>query len=154
MNKVLGIRNYSDGFRYCILEKCNKNITFVNKDIENKITKPKDYEGRELYLWFQNEIKRILDTNNGIEALAIKQNENNVQTCYKKIKDIMFFDCIASMSAFEKNVSVYSYVYNQLGTNSKNVKQVAESIINGPTAKYWDDKIADAIVAANKLFSI
>lgn len=154
MKRVLGIRNYSEGFRYCILEKNETGVLFINKDSENKILKPKGGEVKALYLWYQKEIKRILDTNKGIEGLAIKQNENNVQTCYSKIKDVMFFDCIATMSAYEKNVNVFSYVYNQLGTNSKEVMSLAESIVNGKTDKYWDEKIADAIVAANKLFSI
>lgn len=151
--KVLGIRNYSNGMRFCILtnEGVGGQIEFINLNKENKINKPQGYEGKELYLWYQSEIERILDTNDGIEAIAIKQNENSVQSCYGKLKDVMFFDCIASMSAFCRDLGVESFVYNQLGVSSKTVKEQAETIIRGKTSKYWDEKIADAIVAANKL---
>lgn len=149
--KVIGIRNYSNGIRYCIFECIDGETTFENKDTEHKILKPKGFEGKELYIWYKKEIDRLLDQNNQIKIVAIKQNENSVQTCYGKLKDVMFFDCIASMAAYERNVEVYSLVYNQIGVNSKNVKQMAEYIIGGKTSKYWDEKIADAIVAAYKI---
>ena len=111
--KVLGIRNYSNGMRFCILKKedVGDPIQFLNKDKENKINKPQGYEGKNLYIWYQSEIERILDTNEGIEAVAIKQNENSVQSCYVKLKDVMFFDCIASMSAFHRGLEVESFVF-------------------------------------------
>ena len=151
--KVLGIRNYSNGMRFCILKKEDVGgpIEFINKDKESKINMPQGYEGKDLYIWYQSEIERILDTNDGIEAVAIKQNENSVQTCYGKLKDVMFFDCIASMSAFHRDLEVESFVYNQLGVSSKTVKEQAETIIGGKTNKYWDAKIADAIIVAYKL---
>ena len=153
--KVLGIRNYSNGMRFCILTKEDVGglVEFVNLNKENKINKPQGYEGKDLYLWYQSEIERILDTNEGIEAVAIKQNENNVQACYGKLKDVMFFDCIASMSAFHRDLEVESFVYNQLGVSSKTVKGQAEAIIGGKTNKYWDEKISDAIVVAYKLIT-
>lgn len=152
--KVLGLRNYSDGIRYCVLEKIENHIEFINKNTETKIVKPRGCNGKELYLWYQYEINRILDTNHGIDAVAIKQHENSVLSCYCKLKDVMFFDCIASMAAYNHDLIVESFVYNQLGLSSKTVKQCAETIVRDKTDKYWDEKIADAIVVANKLFEI
>ena len=154
--KVLGIRNYSKGMRFCILTKdeVRGQIEFLNLNKENKINRPQGYEGKDLYLWYQTEIERILDTNDGIDAVAIKQNENSVQSCYGKLKDVMFFDCIASMSAFHRGLEVESFVYNQLGVSSKTVKEQAEAIIGGKTNKYWDEKLADAIIVAHKLLKI
>lgn len=149
--KILGLRNFSDGIRYCILELKENTITCVNKDTEHKICKPKGIQGKELYKWYNNEIKRILDTNQDISAVAIKQNENSVLSCYGKLKDIMFFDCIASMVSYEHNLDVSSFVYNQLGVSSKTVKECAENILGGKLSRYWDEKIADAIVVAYKL---
>lgn len=151
--KVLGIRNSSNGMRFCILKKEDVGgpIEFLNKDKESKINKPQGYEGKDLYIWYQSEIERILDTNEGIEAVAIKQNENNVQSCYSKLKDVMFFDCIASMSAFHRDLKVDTFVYNQLSVSSKTVKDYAEKIVGCKTNKYWDEKIADAIVVASKI---
>ena len=151
--KVLGLRNYSNGIRYCILEGNDNQIKFVNKNAETKIVKPRGYDGRELYLWYQSEINRILDANHGINALAIKQNEN-IPSCYSKLKDIMFFDCMASMAAYNRDIVVKSFIYNQLGISSKTVKQQAETIVGEKSDKYWDERIADAIVVANKLLEI
>ncbi len=66
----------------------------------------------------------------------------------------MFFDCIASMAVYEQNLEMKSFVYNQLGLSSKTVKQQGETIVGEKLNKYWDEKIADAIVVANKLLDI
>lgn len=149
--KILGLRNSSKGTRYCILEKVDDGIIFVNKNTETKINKPRGYAEKELYLWYQNEIRRILDTNKDIAAVAIKQNENSARSCYKKLKEVMFFDCIASMAVYERDLELKSFVYNQLGASTETVKERAEVIVGEKLNKYWDEKIADAIVVANKI---
>ena len=63
----------------------------------------------------------------------------------------MFLDCIVTIVAEKRDIPVSSFVYKQLGTNGDKVKEKAKRIINGTTNKYWDNKMADAIVAAYKL---
>ena len=150
--KVLGIRNYSDGFMYCILEKNEEGTTCLNLNGENKITLPKNQDDNQLLIWYQDEIDRILDSNQGIERVAIKHNENT-KDCYSKLKKVMFMDCIATLETTRKNIPVNSYVYNNLHLSSKNVLDKAEAIV-GKSQKYWDTKFADAIMAANKEFEI
>ncbi len=147
--KILGIRNYSDGIRYAIIVKDDKGFRCLNLDKENRITKPKSCEGNEIYAWFKKEIERIIDTNKGFDGIAIKQNENTPSN-YSKLRQVMFFDCITTMVASDKNIPVSSFVYTNLRTSSKNVEQLAESNV-GKTSKHWDTKMADAIVAAIKM---
>lgn len=147
--KVLGIRNYSDGFRYCILEGNCDNIQCINLNGENRILIPKRYEDNQLLIWYQDEIDRILDMNSDIGRVAIKHNENTRADSYSTLKRVMFMDCIATLEVTRKNIPVSSYVYNQICVNSKNVLEKAESLV-GKSLKYWDSKFADAIMAANK----
>ncbi len=150
---VLGIRNYSDGFRYCILQKDANGVVCKNLNSENRILIPKGYDDNQLLIWYQDEIERILDTNNNIVKVAIKHNENMRSDCYASLKKVMFMDCIITLIATRKNIHVNSYVYNQIHVNSKNVLDRAEILV-GKSQKYWDSKIADAIMAANKEFEI
>ncbi|MDD4819280.1 MAG: hypothetical protein PHD21_00360 [Flavobacteriales bacterium] len=147
--KILGIRNYSDGIRYAIIEKDDSGYKCLNLSNENRITKPKSCEGNDIYTWFRKEIERIIDNNKGFDGIAIKQNENTPSN-YSKLKQVMFFDCITTMVASDKNIPISSFVYTNLRTSSKNVEQLAESNV-GKTSKHWDTKIADAIVAAIKM---
>lgn len=61
---------------------------------------------------------------------------------------------MASMAAYNRDIVVKSFIYNQLGISSKTVKQQAETIVGEKSDKYWDERIADAIVVANKLLEI
>lgn len=147
--KVLGIRNYSDGCRYCILEVNSNNIQCTNLNSENRILVPKGYEDNQLVIWYQDEIDRILDTNSDITRVAIKHNENTRADSYSTLKRVMFMDCIATLEATKKNIPVNSYIYNQICVNSKNVLEKAESLV-GRSSKCWDSKFADAIMVAYK----
>lgn len=145
--KILGLRNYSGGFRYAIIEGDSLNYTCINLNTENKVIIPTSICNDEIYVWYKKEITRIIDTHN-INIVAIKRNEN-MRTTYSSIKNVMFFDCITTIVAKEKNINIMSYLYSQLKLNSKNVQEYAEISV-GKTNKYWDSKIADAISAALK----
>ena len=147
--KILGIRNYGDGFRYCILEGNRDNVQCINLNGENRILVPKGCEDNQLLIWYQDEIDRILDMNSDIERVAIKHNENTRADSYSTLKRVMFMDCIATLEVTRKSIPVNSYVYNQIYVNSKNVLEKAESLV-GKSLKYWDSKFADAIMVANK----
>lgn len=151
--KILGIRNYSDGIRYCILEGEKDSINCLNANSENRIKIPKAISEHELYKWYKEEIKRIIETTGPFDSVAIKQNESMVRSCYTKLKKVMFFDCISTMISLEQDISVKSYIYSTLKTNAKKVEEQAETILNGKTTN-WDTKIADAIVAAAKNFEL
>lgn len=146
--KILGIRNYSEGIRYCILES-NFNCCNLNK--ENFIRIPKEYENKEddMLVWYESEIARIIDNNHEIGSIALKHNENLRSDCYANLKKVMFMDCLVTFVAKKRNIQFSSYAYNQLGVNSKNVQNIAESKL-GQTEKKWDKNMADAMIVALK----
>ena len=151
--KILGIRNYSEGIRYCILEKNISNkIVCTNLNGENLIKIPKEYATCEdMLVWYKNEIIRILDTCSEIKQISLKHNENVISGCYANLKKVMFMDCIVTLIAKERNIGFNSFEYKQIGVNSKNVQIVAENNF-GKTDKKWDKNIADALMAAYKIF--
>lgn len=146
--KILGIRNYTGGFRYCIIEGNKDSYQCVNLNEENKVQIPKGEEENAIFIWYKDEIERIINNNGLFDKIVIKQNENTPSR-YSLLKQVMFFDCIATIVALEQNIQVDSFVYNNLKVNAKSVKQDAESKV-GKSLKYWDTKIADAIVASVK----
>lgn len=148
MSKVLGIRNFSEGLRYAIIEGDASNYSCLNLESEHFIKIPKGYNESQIYIWYKDEITRIIDKNPNITDIAIKHNEN-IPSRYSNLKRIMFMDCIASMVALDNHISVNYYVYNQLGCNKSCVKSFAENYC-GKTSIHWDANIADAIVAAVK----
>lgn len=148
--KVLGIRNFSGGIRYCILELNDSSIPIcTNLSDENFISIPKEYEDNceEMLSWYKNEIKRIIETN-AIDSVALKRNENT-PSCYSKLKQTMFMDCIVTLISKEEHIPFTSFLYTQIGVNSQNVKERAESLF-GKTNKKWDKNMADAIMVAYK----
>lgn len=149
--KILGIRNCSEGIRYCILEiEASGDVICKNLDKENLIQVPKEYENCEdMLIWYKNEINRIIDSEIDVNSIALKHNENVRSDCYSNLKKVMFMDCIVTLIAKERGVSFASYGYNQLGVNSKNVQVFAESKL-GKTKKHWNKNMADAIVVALK----
>ena len=54
-----------------------------------------------------------------------------------------------TLEAVERKIPINSYAYNQIGVNSKNVLEKAESLV-GKAQKYWDIRMADAIIVGFK----
>lgn len=147
--RILGIRNSLKSFRYCILERnCEGQFSLLNKAEENKVNVPLSLQGDDVFIWYKNEIIRLLDYG-PFAGIAIKRNEN-ISSCYSKLKGTMFFDCIATMIALDKNIKTKSYIYNQMHVNKKTVISMTEDLV-GKTNKYWDISIADAIASAYSL---
>ena len=150
--KFLGVRNYSGGIRYCILEPdVNGKPICINLEGENLIRIPKEYidNCEEMLVWCKNEINRIIDKY-CIESVGLKHNENTPGR-YTSLKKIMFMDCIVTLVSLEKNIPFSSYSYNQIGINSSTVQAEAE-ILFGRTSKKWDSSMADAMMVAYKQY--
>jgi hypothetical protein len=147
--KVLGIRNSPTDIRFAISEKINGSITLENISGENKLVFPKHLTLlSEKVGWLYQEFDNILSNNPDIKIIAVKQNEN-VSTKYSKVQETAFYDSIAHLIGNHKGISVKSYVYNNIGTRSKEVQNFAESY-TGKTTKYWNSKMADAIAVTIK----
>jgi hypothetical protein len=149
--KVLGIRNYYDGVRFCILEGEASNISCLNLNKENRILFPKGIHENDLLIWYKDEIDRLFDIYGIFDRVAIKHNENTRSDSYSSLRKILFLDCIVTLEAVERKIPINSYAYNQIGVNSKNVLEKAESLV-GKAQKYWDIRMADAIIVGFKEF--
>jgi hypothetical protein len=147
--KVLGIRNSPTEIRFAISEKDNGLIVLNNISGENKLVFPKHLNSLSQKVgWLYQELENLLSNNPDIQIIAVKQNEN-VSTKYSKVQETAFYDSIAHLIGNDKGLVVNSYVYNNIGTKSKEVKKFAEDNA-GKTDKYWDSKMADAIAVTIK----
>jgi hypothetical protein len=147
--KVLGIRNSPTEIRFAISKKDNGSIILENTNGENKLVFPKQISSLSKKVgWLYQELENILSNNPDIKIISVKQNEN-VSTKYSTVQETAFYDAIAHLVGNNRGLTVNSYVYNNIGTKSKEVKTFAESH-TGKTAKYWNSKMADAIAVTIK----
>ena len=146
--KILGIRTSPTEIRYALLEtSAGGHIDFINCSSESKLQYPATHTTAESKLhWLKSEIDRIFRQSPGVTQVIIKTNEFS-RAENKAKRESAYADAICILSAAEHNIPVICKLYTQIGTTSKDVKLKAESMV-GRTEKYWDTKIADAIMAA------
>lgn len=144
---VLGLRVSAQEIRYAILEKDQLGeIVFINKDTENRIKYPANIKRIEEKLrWTKSEIDRILRVNPLIDKIVIKTNEFIKESW--TTRETTYIDAIFLLAANEKNISVVRRLNSQIGSTAKKAKALAETRV-GRTDKYWNNTIADAILAA------
>jgi hypothetical protein len=146
--KVLGVRASAQEIRYAILEKDETGeIIFLNQSGEHRLKYPATAGTiSEKLLWAKDEFDRILRQVQDIERIIIKTNEyGGTETSAKR--ETSFIDAICLLSAAEHNIEADRKLYSQIGATSSNAKEYAEQRI-GKTEKYWNNTMADAILAA------
>ena len=146
--KILGIRTSTSEIRYAVLgEGENGIVCFLNKDGEHKLQYPSTQSsGADDLKWLKRELDRIIRQTTGIEQMVIKTSEFGGSETKSKRKSA-YAEAICLLVAAEHNIAVTSKLYSQLGVRSGNVKELADERY-GRTGKYWDSKIADAVIAA------
>ncbi len=138
----------SDAVLDAILEKdLAGNIDFVNKASENRLKYPTNINNVEEKLnWIKTEIDRILRQNTAIDKIAIKMNEYaGTENAAKR--ETAYVDAIFLLCAAEHNLPVVRKLNSQIGSSASHAKQYAESRV-GKTSRYWNNTMADAILAA------
>lgn len=146
--KTIGIRTSPAEIRYAILSRdVNDNIIFVNADGENKLVYPASLSSEQEKLkWLKAELDRIFRQENDIEMMVIKTNEF-AGTENKSKRESTYADAICMVVAADHNVDVACKLYTQIISSSKNATAHAEERV-GRTNKYWNSKMADAVLAA------
>lgn len=146
--KAIGIRTSPTEIRYAILSRdANDKIIFVNADSENKLVYPASLSStQEKLLWLKAELDRIFRQENDIEIMTVKTNEF-AGTENKSKRESAYADAICMLVAVEHNVAVVCKLYTQILSSSKETTTHAEERV-GRTGKYWNSKIADAVLAA------
>lgn len=145
---VMGIRASAQEVRYAILDKkADKSIEFINRTSENRLKYPANMDSIEEKLyWVESEIDRILRQNDAINKIIIKTNEYTGTESSAK-RETTYVDAIIMLSAYEHGLSVVRRLNSQIGSTAAKAKEYAENRV-GKTDHYWNNTIADAILAA------
>lgn len=144
----MGIRTAPTQLRYALIKvDDDNNCSLVNGNSESLIKVPAGMDDfSEKLSWQKDEIDRIIRQNQDVEKILLKIGEYG-RSDTKSSRLAAYFDAVVILAAKEANIPIQTKVYNQLSTKRKQVKEHAEARI-GRTEKYWNEQIADAIVAA------
>lgn len=146
--KILGIRTSPTEVRYALLERHDDgSIEFLNRDTESKLQYPASHATTDAKLrWLKGELDRIFRQSTGISQMVIKTNEF-AGSENKSKRESTYAEAVCILAAAEQDVPVSCKLYSQIGSTSAEAKHHAEERV-GRTDKYWDNKIADAVLAA------
>lgn len=145
--KVLGFRSDPSRPRYAIVQNNGSAFTLDNANGESRLTYPANVSTpSEKVTWLYREIERVFRENPGIVRVVIKTNEYT-QSDSKAKRESAYAEAMLLLYCAQHQVPVETKIYTSLGTKSGDVKGHAEARV-GKTAKYWDTKMADAVIAA------
>lgn len=144
---IMGVRASAQEIRYAILEKnTNGNIIFSNHVAENKLKYPANMDSvSEKLSWVKSEIDRILRQNTNIQKITLKMNEYGTETAAKR--ETTYVDSILLLCAAEHGVPIERKLNSQISSTAAKAKELAERRV-GRTDQYWNNTMADAILAA------
>lgn len=146
--KILGIRTSPSEVRYAILDiSADGDVIFVNAASENKLQYPATHATTpEKLRWLKGEMDRIFRQIPGIDQMVLKTNEF-AGTENKSKRESAYADAICLLVASEHQIPAICKLYTQIGSTSQEAMRHAELRV-GRTVRYWDKKIADAVLAA------
>jgi hypothetical protein len=145
--RVLGFRADPSAPRYAIVDEQSGNLTLANANSESRLIYPASVSTpAEKVAWLYREIERVFRDNPGIDRVVIKTNEYT-QSDMKAKRESAYAEAMLFLYCAQHRTPVEAKIYASLGTRSGDVKAHAEQRV-GRTPKYWDAKMADAVVAA------
>ncbi|WLQ16151.1 hypothetical protein O5O45_09515 [Hahella aquimaris] len=145
--KVLGIRVDPQRTRYALVEYDGNNFTLLNSNSESRLVYPADIsEPEDKVEWLYHELGRVFHSHQGVETVCVKTNEYT-QNDSKSKRESAYLEGAVLLFCKSKNVPVTVKIYGSLATRSADVRKHAEERV-GRTTKYWDNKMADAVIAA------
>lgn len=145
---VLGIRCSTKAIRIAILDFVDELTVMKNLNNEHRLPFPAlAVKTEDKIIWLDNEIARILKCYPCIKKIVIKLPEY-LRSDTNSTRDVHYYNAVVILNGKKASIPILLKQYNNgLQSNSRTVKTRAESIV-GKTDKYWDELIADAIVAA------
>jgi len=145
--KIMGFRADPSAPRYAIVEgQKGGPFTLLNAASDSKLAFPAQCtEAAQQLRWLAQELERILHDHPDIAAIVIKANEFGTESTAKRLST--YQDATVILQCSQKGILVQVKTYASLGTKSASVKMDAAARV-GQTAKYWDNKMADAVIAA------
>lgn len=145
--KVLGIRVDPKKTRYALIDYDGNDFTLLNADTESRLLYPANVSAPDEKVdWLYQELERVLHEHQDIEKVCIKTNEYT-QSDSKSKRESAYLEGTVLLFCRRKNIPVTVKIYASLSTRGADIKNHAEQRV-GRTAKYWDTKMADAVIAA------
>jgi len=145
--KILGFRSDPNTPRYAIVDGATTPPTLLNADAECRLRFPADCNSETAQVtWLYREFERIFHIHPDIGRVVIKkgeftQGDNNAKRIASYQEAALLLYCGLH------NKPVVAKIYASLATRSAQVKDDAIARV-GQTTRYWDGKMADAVVAA------
>lgn len=145
--KILGFRSDPTTPRYALVDGSTSPMTLLNASEESRLCFPADrIEDAAKVTWLYREFERIFHAHPDIVRVVIKkgeftQGDNNAKRTASYQEAALLLYCGLH------NKPVVTKIYASLGTKSA---QVCDHAIHrvGQTTRYWNSKMADAIIAA------
>lgn len=145
--KILGFRSDPTTPRYAIIDGSATPFALLNADAESRLRFPADCTSEAAQVtWLYREFERIFHIHPDIDRVVIKkgeftQGDNNAKRVASYQEAALLLYCGL------QNKPVVSKIYASLSTRSAQAKDHAIARV-GQTTRYWDGKMADAIIAA------
>ena len=146
MTRVLGFRADPANARYAIVAYDGVNFSLENASSESRLVYPADVSSiPEKLLWLHREFERIFHADPSISKVVIKTNQYGLVE-KSAMRESSYLEAVLILFCQRRGIPVDIKIYASLSTSSKDVKAHAEQRV-GRTAKYWDAKMADAVIA-------
>jgi hypothetical protein len=144
---VLGFRADPSHPRYALVHRDGAGFVLANLSGETRLSYPANLAtAAEKAGWLYREIERIFRDHSSITQVVIKTNEYT-QSDSKAKRESAYAEAMMLLYCAQHQIPVDVKIYASLGTNRASVKSHAEDRVCR-TPKYWDAKMADAVVAA------
>ena len=133
--------------RYAIVDATTAQLVLPNADAESRLRFPADCaEEVAKVTWLYREFERIFHTHPGIARAVIKKGEFTQGDTNAK-RNASYQEAALLLYCGLHNTPVVTKIYASLGTRSAQVRDHATARV-GKTTRYWDSKMADAVIAA------
>jgi hypothetical protein len=144
---IFGFRSDPNTPRYAIVDASGAAFTILNATTENRLCFPADCIDETAQLtWLFREFGRIFHANPDIARTVIKVGEFT-QSDNKAKRFSSYQEAALSLYCGMHSIPVSTKLYASLATRSAQVREHAINRV-GQTARYWDNKMADAVMAA------
>lgn len=145
--KVLGFRSDPITPRYAIVDAAAMPLVLINSESESRLRFPADSKEDSVRLtWLYREFERVFHVYPDIDRVVIKKGELTPGDSNAK-RSASYQEAALLLFCGQHNKQVFAKTYTSLNTNSAEVRDHAIARV-GQTVRYWDSKMADAIVAA------
>ena len=147
--KTIGFRATNKEVRFAVVVRSNNTVCFLNATGETRLRYPAIAASvQDKLRWLYSELEQIWQTHKDTRTVAIKTNEYGLSDTKSK-RESYFAEGVITLYFARRSINVDIVTYGSLPASSKDVREIAESRV-GRSTRYWDSRMADAVLAAWK----